>query len=74
MDKSDIPDLAKVIFLSYFKFKIRFWFNFFNIKKIFKHLKAPSSLLEALESHVNGVDSKKSTTSVTGAASSVNSK
>jgi len=30
--------------------------------------KAPSSLLEALESHVNGVDSKKSTTSVTGAA------
>lgn len=34
--------------------------------------KAPSSLLDALESHVNGVDNKKSTTSIIGAASNGN--
>lgn len=36
--------------------------NFYLLKK------APSSLLEALESHVNGIDNKKSTSSVTAAA------
>ena len=60
MDKSDIPDLAKVILIK--------WTHLISLMNFYLLKKAPSSLLEALESHVNGIDNKKSTSSVTAAA------
>ncbi len=63
MDKSEIPDLTKV---NRSCNKLTLFCN--NISNYCFKIKAPGSLLEALEAHVNGPDSKKTGAATNGAA------